>query len=81
MTDKIKRLLLWILKRMGITVYVIPDEVMRIIPQAKLECYVFSVVAQSGEYKRHQVLSRLIKAGAKESDAALAIELHLRGIK
>jgi hypothetical protein len=35
---------------------------------------------QSGEYKRHQVLAKLMKAGASERDSALAIELAVRGL-
>lgn len=34
----------------------------------------------SGEYRRHQVLAKLIKAGWKERDAALAIELAVRNV-
>ena len=36
---------------------------------------------QSGEWKRHQVLAKLIKSGVSESDAGLAIELVHRESK
>jgi hypothetical protein len=56
----------------------LPKSVTDILEPAKLFCAELSNQSQSGEYKRHQVLSKLMKLGASERDAGLAIEKVIR---
>ena len=56
----------------------IPESVASILPDTRELINEYSGSSQSGEWKRHQVLSKLMKLGANESDAALAIEVALR---
>jgi hypothetical protein len=55
----------------------IPPSVMDIMNETIKLC-VAHEGNQSGEWKRHQVLAKLMKHGAAERDAALAIELAVR---
>ena len=53
----------------------IPKEVMSALDLTRRLYADHSTLAQSGEWKRHQVLAKLLKAGVNESDAGLSIEL------
>ncbi len=72
------RLLLWLL---GDEYMPIPREVKALLPTARLEWQEHADYDQSGEWKRHQVYSRLQKKYPESSkrDIALAIELAGRG--
>jgi hypothetical protein len=69
------RLADWIYRHYQIRVLAIPPG----LPNAR-ELVAAYEGPHSGEYKRHQVLAKLMKAGSSERDAALAIELSVRGL-
>lgn len=53
----------------------IPESVSSILDLTRRLYAEFSTSAQSGEWKRHQVLAKLMKSGASESASGLAIEI------
>ena len=80
MIKAVQRFALWFLKVSG---YEFPKPQIfanRYVPAAKLLCAEFANWDASGEAKRHQVYSRLIKQfpEARKKDLALAIELGLQ---
>lgn len=81
MKKRLIRFLYWLLLKIEgkKPFFQIPPEVYSLIPEAVRICSDHEV-GQSGEWRRHQVLSKLMKRGASERDAALAIELAIRGI-
>lgn len=71
---------LWFLERADYSFHQqlgISDELMT---HAEKLVRALSLVGPSGEYRRHQALSMLLKAGYRERDAAMAIELAVRNV-
>lgn len=70
------KLLLWIT---GGKMFLVPAEVVKILPQVKMLCSLVDKKEQSGEWKRHQVYASLIKLHPEISrrNIALAIEVAL----
>ena len=82
MRKMIIKLIHWLLRKLNndVVVFIIPPEVLKLMTISKQLCMLHDN-SQSGEWRRHQVLAQLIKYyGAKERDAALAIELTVRHI-
>jgi hypothetical protein len=79
MKKKLIQFLHWLLVKLegDLEYFFIPPEVKILMPTAIALC-AHHEGSQSGEWRRHQVLARLMKAGASERDAALAIELAVR---
>ncbi len=75
MKNLVIRILKWLA---GVELVPVDRAVLDVIPAAKVLVIQMSAHGQSGEWKRHQVLAKLMKAGASERDAALAIELAVR---
>lgn len=74
------RLATWILKKLAAEVFVISPEILKMIPTALDFCQTVDYRKESGEWKRHQCYSSLIKKYPQmdKKDIALAIELAVR---
>lgn len=68
---------IWLLKKTGANQHGICAELMA---QAEKQVIALAGKGPSGEYRRHQALAALMKAGWRERDAALAIELAVRNV-
>jgi hypothetical protein len=69
----------WILAHYKIRAITVPMELDEAVHKAKALCDDYgSRKDQSGEWKRHQVLARLMKLGYNERDSALSIEFAVR---
>jgi len=71
-------ILIWALRKLGAELLVVPPGVLELVPAVRNLCLSVQTANQSGEWKRRQVISKLIKRGVKERDAALAIEYVVR---
>jgi hypothetical protein len=56
------------------------EPILRIFKKVKEECIKIEPLGPSGQWKRRQVLKKIVNMGASERDAALAIELAIREI-
>ena len=82
MKNLVRKICIWIMEKYcGISVVTIPKTVLRLVPAASVICNKLDRKPNSGEWKQHLAMGLLVKSGAKRKDAALAIELALRGIK
>lgn len=77
MKKYIVRFALWLLHKSGVNRHGLSRD---LIDQAESQVIFLAGKGPSGEYRRHQALAALMKAGWRERDAALAIELAVRNV-